>query len=422
MKVMMLLFKDIHYDARVQREALALAEAGHQVTIACLEEYTHSPPVLHDNIRLIRCSISTKRIRRNVNMTADDRKKSWFRKLVFQIIRQPLFKLVKDVLASREYYIQIKKVLAQNPVVVIHCHDLNTLPAGYLLAKKFNLKLVYDSHELYNEMVGKNKIESAVGFWMEKRLIRHIDHLIVVNPQVQRIFQQRYGALPATVIQNTPILPDLDEMLPEPMNYWKDKYGLNDQDILLLYQGGLTPERGIEECIETMLILGDHYKLILLGDGRSKAKLVRMVRSLGLEERVFFHEQVPSEKILWFTKQADIGLVMYKNTCPNNYYSTPNKIFEYMMAGIPAVASDHPGKNYIVEQEQTGVCVQETPEAIKRGIESIVHNYSYYRNQCLQKRERFSWQVEKKQLIKLYDKLGERSDEEHSYGQPTFST
>ena len=93
---------------------------------------------------------------------------------------------------------------------------------------------------------------------------------------------------------------------------------------------------------------------------------------------------------------------MYKNTSKNNYLSTPNKIFEYMLAGIPTVASNHPGKSYVIEKEQTGVCVEETPEAIKDGIERVVVNYNFYKEHCLQKRHLYTWEVEGKKLVELY--------------------
>lgn len=407
MNILMLLFKDIHYDARVQREAIALAEAGHIVTIACLEEYTELPPLLHSNINLLRVPITTKRMRRTISSNGNKDNPSLWRALVFKFIRNPLVKIIKDILANREYYKKVKIFLDTVNISVIHCHDLNTLPAGYLLARKNNLKLVYDSHELFNEMVGKNLIEKRVGYWIENKLIQKINYLIVVNPYVEQEFKSRYGDIPTTVIQNTPILPHADLLQDEKDNYWRLTYNLEDTDIILLYQGGLTPERGIEECINALNVLSQSYKLVILGEGRIKEKLIKLTKDKNLEKRVFFHDQVPASDILWYTKQADIGLVMYKNTSKNNYLSTPNKIFEYMMAGIPTVASNHPGKRYLVEMERTGVCVDETPDSICKGIETVIERYNFYRKNCLEKRYNFSWQQEGTKMVDLYRKIGD---------------
>lgn len=405
MKILMLLFKDIHYDARVQREALALAEAGHMIYLACLEEYTTSPPELHPSIIIFRSTIVTKRMRRAV-MNQNDSKSSSLQKMAFKMVRNPVLKLFKDIMANREYYFKVKDYIKDENITCIHCHDLNTLPVGYFMAKGLGVKLVYDSHELFNEMAGKNPVEKRVGYWIEKRLIKHIDHLITVNPYTEKEFHKRYGMIPSTIVQNTPILPGEDQLKVVENNYWRQKFNLSHEDIILLYQGGMTPERGIEECISALLLLPSRFKLILLGEGRLKEKLIQMVKDLNLLDRVFFHQQVPPDDILWYTKQADLGLVIYKNTCQNNYLSTPNKIFEYMMAGIPTLASNHPGKSYLVEKEKTGICVEENPQSIKDGIERIMSNYREYQTNCIEKRSAFSWQAEQNKIVGLYQSLG----------------
>ena len=162
----MLLFKDIHYDARVKREAAALARAGHEVIIACLEEFAEPPPKLAEGVTLWRYSITTKRLKRKVSPhqgaspghfaePGRSRSKRAFSQLIMRLVRFPALKLAKDVAASVEFYRSIAQDLQRHRVDVIHCHDLNTLPAGVRLARRFQTKLVYDSHELFNEMAGK---------------------------------------------------------------------------------------------------------------------------------------------------------------------------------------------------------------------------------------------------------------------------
>ncbi|WP_078429737.1 glycosyltransferase [Alkalihalobacterium alkalinitrilicum] len=409
MNILMLLFKDIHYDARVQREALALAEAGHSVFIACVQEYQEDPPHFHNNISIIRVSLLTKSIKRNLS-TANNKhqKPSALKQMAFKVVRNPFIKIVKDLGAYNEFYKKVKHYIdASNlKVDVIHCHDLNVLWQGSRLAEKCQAKLIYDSHELFNEMAGRNSVDRKFGYLMESKLIKRIDHLIVVNPYVEDEFMKMYGERPSTVVQNIPHLKDKAQLLKnESSNYWRDHYNLAESDVLLLYQGGLNPERGIEECIHALALLESQYKLILLGEGRQKQHLLSLVEKLNIQDRVFFHEQVPSDQILWYTKQADIGLVMYKNTSKNNYFSTPNKIFEYLLTGIPSVASKHPGKAYVIEKEKVGVCVEETPEAIKEGIIYISKNYEQFQEACLMKREFYSWDQEKQNLIEVYRTL-----------------
>ncbi|MED1603614.1 glycosyltransferase [Alkalihalophilus marmarensis] len=406
--ILMLLFKDIHYDARVQREAIALAEAGYQVTITCLKEYDFPPDDLHEKIIVHRISITSKKIRGSISTSPESKQRLSLKSLLFRVVRTPVIKVLKDRWAFNEFYKKVRDYIDKEKLSIhaVHAHDLNTLSAGYKLANLHKSKLIYDSHELFNEMSGRNELDRKVGYREEGKLIEKIDSLIVVNPYIANLFEQRYGKLSTTIIQNIPLV-ELGEELDEAPhnNYWRETYKLTDDDIILLYQGGINPERGLEECIEALTLLPSIYKLVLLGDGRLKNKLIESAKEHQLDDRVFFHKQVPAAHVHWYTKQADVGLVMYRNLSKNNYYSSPNKIFEYLLAGIPTVASDHPGKNYLIKKEETGVCIEETPEAIKDGVLHVISHYEEIKKTCLIKRHNYTWEKEQQKLIQMYDKL-----------------
>ncbi len=409
MNVIMLLFKDILYDARVQREALALAEAGHKVKILCLNEYKEELPELHNFIEIVRLSISTKSVKQKLTTTTNHSSTTMqsnkVRTAVIKLVQQPLVKLLKDLWAYKQFFQKCDQYLAEhhdNEFHVIHCHDLNTLSAGVELSKKYHSYLIYDSHELFNEMAGRNSVDRTYGYWIEKRLMKEIQHLIVVNPFVEKEFKNMYGQhISSTVIQNTPI----NTLVKDEGRHIKDlrkMYRMQEKDVFLLYQGGISPHRGIELIIKALPLLPEHYKLVLMGSGRSLPNLMTLTEELKLTNRVFFHPQVNAADVLHYTKQADVGLVMYENTSKNNYFSTPNKIFEYLLAGIPTVASKHPGKQYIVEAEQTGICAEENPSSIAEAIQNIMKDYDSFVGNCRSKQEIYTWDYEKQKLQSLY--------------------
>ncbi|PMC36596.1 hypothetical protein CJ195_14265 [Bacillus sp. UMB0899] len=408
MKILMLLYKDIHYDARVQREALALAEAGYKVTIACVKEYNEEPPTIHSNINYLRIPISVKSAKQKFAIQDSGTGKgnsNLLKGVLLKVVRHPFIKLLKDYLAYYEFYKKIKASIKVSSFNAIHCHDLNTLWQGTLLSRKIGYqRLVYDSHELFNEMAGRNKVDRSVGYIVERRLFSQIDHFITVNSFMLQQFQINYENKPSTIIQNIPISPDKRIKSPS-KNYWRTKYSILDTDVVLLYQGGLNPHRGIEDCIMALEELPIRFKLVLMGQGRLVGELRDIVKNLNLQDRVFFHEQVPANDVLSYTKQADIGLVMYRNTSKNNYFSTPNKIFEYLQAEIPTVASNHPGKSYIVEKYGTGICVEETPEAIAEGVLQIEENRKQYIMNCMNHKDDLTWDNEKVKLVSLYNSL-----------------
>src|SRR5699024_3189115 len=98
MRVLMVLFKDIHYGAMVHREAIALAEAGWYVDIACLHTTSQPAPEIHERVRLLRYPIQTKRIKRYVEQKADQRVKRG----VYRVVRNPVVKVAKDAVAKRD--------------------------------------------------------------------------------------------------------------------------------------------------------------------------------------------------------------------------------------------------------------------------------------------------------------------------------
>ena len=407
MNILMLLYKDIHFDARVKREALALAEAGHQIYLACVKEYQSPPPHIHNNIKLIRTNISVKSIKSSIsNGTSTKKKPTILNRLLVWTVRTPVVKIIKDYLAYYEFYKKVKSSVNGMTIDVIHCHDLNTLWQGSMLAKDFSAKLVYDSHEIFNEMAGRNRLDRIVGYRVENLLFKKIDYFVTVNEFLRDYLFEKNGKKPSVLIQNIPIFDQQD------LNANQDmfaKYGFTKADTILLYQGGFSPYRGLELIIKAMGKLPAHFKLVMIGSGVLKEELEKLVTTLQLEQRVFFHEQVPSEELMKYTAQAHIGLVMYEKVSKNNYYSTPNKIFEYLQAGIPAVSSNHPGKSVIIEKYKTGVLVDENVEAIVNGIHEVMNEYNQFQENCFQAQKELTWDNEKQKLVQLYQQLAEQS-------------
>lgn len=404
MNILMLLYKDIHYDARVKREVLALAEAGHFVYISCVKEYKEPAPFLHKNIKLLHVAISVKSMKASITQQEmKSSKKSILKSTLVWTVRRPVIKIIKDYLAYYEYYKKVKVLVKNLEIDVIHCHDLNTLWQGSMLSEDLLAKLIYDSHEIFNEMAGRNKLDRIVGYRMEKQLFRKVDYVVTVNSYLRDYLFERNGEKPSILIQNIPLVNEQQMSKTEVPATWN--YNFGQDDVILLYQGGFSPYRGLELIIQSMEKLPKNYKLVLIGSGVLKDELEELVRTLNLSEKVFFHDQVPSDELIYYTRQAHIGLVMYEKVSKNNYYSTPNKIFEYIQAGIPAVSSNHPGKSVIIDEYKTGVLAEETVDGIVKGINEVVNNYRYYQQNCLNAQKVLTWEDESKKLIELYQGL-----------------
>jgi len=154
----------------------------------------------------------------------------------------------------------------------------------------------------------------------------------------------------------------------------------------------------------------DNAVVVLIGDGNLKGELIRKVKEEDLEEKVKFIDAVPYEELLDYTMSADLGVHPVQNTCLSYYYSAPNKLFEYLMAGLPVAVSNFPDMRRIVENEGVGETFDpEDPKDIARVINNILNDEKKYnrrrRNALKIAKERYNWEMESEKLLKIYESL-----------------
>ncbi|PTX58134.1 glycosyltransferase involved in cell wall biosynthesis [Melghirimyces profundicolus] len=399
MRVLMILFKDIHYDARVQREAVALANAGWYVDIACVQSASEPPPELHERVRFLRFRINTKRIKRFVDKKAAVRVKRG----VYRVVRSPMVRMAKDVVAQRNFAFRIWELCENASYEAVHCHDLHTLSIGVHLKRKKGCTLVYDSHQPFDEGNGKTRWGRLVSHRMESWWMESVDHLITENELLEAKFQHHYPDLSITVLRN---IPESLSQLPEEKNYFHGKFGLAPGDRVVLYQGGFLRNRGLEELIHAFTRLPDHYKLVLLGFGEWEERLRRLVREKKVGDKVFFHPPLCPRELLRVTSHADLGTVLYGGKEGIHPLSTPNQVFEYIQAGIPAVTSDQPGIAHVVGAYKTGRLVDPLNVGeIASAIHEILPDPDPWRISTHKARKLLNWEKERERLVELYRQI-----------------
>jgi glycosyltransferase involved in cell wall biosynthesis len=127
-------------------------------------------------------------------------------------------------------------------------------------------------------------------------------------------------------------------------------FGLPVDKRIVLLQGGLSAGRNLEVLVDAMHYVKDpSVVLVVLGDGLLLRSLQKMAQQEGLAGRVYFHAAVPQNELLELTAAADAGVIPYQATCLNNHYCTPNKLFEFIAAGLPILATDLPEIRRLVE-------------------------------------------------------------------------
>ena len=271
-------------------------------------------------------------------------------------------------------------------------NDLDTLLPNYLISKIFSVKLIYDTHEYFTEvpeLIGRKKVKS---FWqfIEKLIFPNLKNVLTVNDKLAEIYSEKY-MVPVTVIRNVPFIRDST-------NFISDKFG-NKNKRIIIYQGSLNIGRGLELMIETMSKL-NNYLLVIIGDGDVFPQLKKQVTLSGLEKKVIFLGKILPKDLPAYTESADLGISLEEDAGLSYRYSLPNKIFDYVQAGIPVLASDLPVFNQLVQEFKIGeILKKRDPENLAFFIEKIYSNKESYKESLIKAADLFNWNVEKKELI-----------------------
>ena len=284
---------------------------------------------------------------------------------------------------------------------VYHSHDLNTLYVGQVCAARTGAALVYDSHELQTERNRMGFWWKRWALWNERRRLPSVDALIVASPPWVDFLRDRYGAVPEIAV---PVINVPRTTVVEPRDL-RPGLGLTPDTSILLYQGSIQENRGIEPAIDAVELLDD-VVLVIVGYGYYRDALEDVVAVRGLQDRVKFYGPIPNDELLHWTASADVGLCNIVNSSISYYTTLPNKLFEYMMAEVPVLGSDSPGIGRVVADTGVGEVVDPVdPAALAAATRTILADPAPYVEACRAARERYNWDVESRRLLEVYERL-----------------
>jgi glycosyltransferase involved in cell wall biosynthesis len=166
--------------------------------------------------------------------------------------------------------------------------------------------------------------------------------------------------------------------------------------------------RALDQLVRSMaLVRNPRVHLVLMGYGEGLEAFPRLARELGVSERVHCKDAVPQSELLFWTASADAGIIPYPPEDLNNYYCSPNKLFEFIAARLPMIANDLPFLRDTVAGNDFGVIRKlETPADIAGAIDSMFDasgaDRERFRRSLMASGDRFAWPVEKEKLLALY--------------------
>lgn len=306
-----------------------------------------------------------------------------------------------------DYYRHAYKVALAEPFDVFHAHDLNTLLPAAAAARRSGRPLVYDSHELYPDVSGLSRKERFIWRRLEPRLIRRATHVITVCESIAGELVERYRVAPPTILLNCPPAATLTEH--PATNLLRARAGLTEADgPLVLYQGGFAPGRGIDALIDASVYL-DRCTLVLMGWGPIEDDLARQIDRLGMQGKVRIVAPVSRAELLAHTAGADVGVIPYQPVGLNNYYTTPNKLFEYIAAGLPIAASAVPELERFLGNHGVGLTFDPyDPRAIASTINRMLSDAELLAQMRASAKDAatvLNWEHEQTKLVRLYQEL-----------------
>jgi glycosyltransferase involved in cell wall biosynthesis len=285
---------------------------------------------------------------------------------------------------------------------VIHCHSLSDLPIGVLLKlANRGVKLVYDAHELETERNGLTGISKKLSKIKEWVLMRFVDHTLVVSESISRWYREHYNGRQITVVKNIPSNDHTVLQWPA-RSIFRDRFNI-ESGLVFLYQGALMRGRGIELLLNAFSRVQGNKHIVFMGYGSYEDEIKKFAATF---KNIHFHEAVRPDEVMQYTVGADVGVCLIENTCLSYYYSLPNKLYEYTLAGMPVIVSQFPEMSKLVSEFENGwgtlVCEEELLNLIERidspGVETKRQN-------SIKNRGRIGWDLEANKLLAVYQGL-----------------
>jgi len=363
-KAIVCVSNDLVTDNRVARTCLVLEGQNYEVILVGRQK-KNSPPMNEKSFR-------------------------WKRlKLPFE--KGPLFYITLNL--------RLLLFLFSNKFDLIYANDLDTLIPCFVAAKIKNSKLIYDTHELFTEVPELTSRPRVQKIWLkiESAIFPKLKHVITVNDSIAQIYSQKYR-IPITAVRNVPEYHKLETDLKT-----REQFKLSNDDFILIIQGsGLNIDRGVEEAVLAMKDC-EGCILLIVGDGDVIPKAKEIVTRNKLDQKVKFISRRPYEELMKITRIADMGLLLDKNSSLNQELALPNKLFDYIHAGIPILSSALPEIKKIIKKYDVGIFLSKTePKIIQETILSYKANYklrNQHKENCKLAAEKENWDIEQQKLI-----------------------
>jgi glycosyltransferase involved in cell wall biosynthesis len=294
--------------------------------------------------------------------------------------------------------------------LLFHCfdilvaNDLDTLLPNYLISELKHLPLIYDSHEFFTGVPEIQNRPFVKWVWtkIERTIFPHLKHVMTVTDSIAEEYEKEYHIRPAVVRNCSRTSAGIT-------GYSKQDLEIKDDNVLLIFQGGgINIDKGGEELIEAIAIT-ERTSLIIVGSGDVLQTLKEKVSAMDLTDRVRFIPKVQWEELIKYTRSADAGMCLEKDTNLNYRFSLPNKLFDYISAGIPIITGSLPEIKKIVEENECGIIIPDiSPAEISKAIIRLRDDsrlLNKLKMNAVKASKELCWEKEAEKVTDFYSKI-----------------
>lgn len=342
-RIALVCISPLQHDSRVLRHAALLAQAGYEVRIFAQAPLPAAPPT---PVTTLPGPGSDTRVRLGM------------------VLRQAPASLL-PISADALYWGSATKLAARRDLLrfkpdLVIANDWRALPVAHAAKRACKARIIYDSHEFASEEFADSRRWRLLArqhvVRIEERYIREADAVVTVSDGIADALAARYGMARPTVIANMPARQET------PFRPTGDL-------VTVLYHGVVVPRRGLEALIESVALWPASFRLVIRGPAQGGFDQYLRALGSGLGERLSFEPAVPPEQVVAAAAQADIGIFLLSNSTTHARFAMPNKIFEYIQAGLMVISSDLPEIRKVVEAAGCGLLLHDgTPKAIAESL------------------------------------------------------
>jgi glycosyltransferase involved in cell wall biosynthesis len=370
MKIANLVLNNFINDSRVLKTSRTLLDSGYDVCVVALhdselKEYDTISDIAVHRIKLI--------------------SRAWSKHRSIQVIK--LFEFI------------VRFILRYRKFDVLHCNDLDGLFVGVCCKlTRPRLTIVYDSHEFaINDVPNQSSISIKLKKILEGLFIKFAHSVINVSDSIANEYSRLYNIPKPHLVLNCPLYHEQPKR-----NLFRESLGIGSDQTIFLYQGGLSKGRGIELLLEAFSDLNsDKNVLVCMGYGPLEALILEKSQQ---HRTIFFHPAVSPDVLLNYTSSADYGISFIEDACLSYRYCLPNKMFEYLMAGLPVLISNLIEMKRLVETEGVGIVAEEnTISGFRKAVEaSLIQDYATIQKNVFEARKKYCWEEQENILKDVY--------------------